>query len=357
MRNVLKTRWLAIGVSVCILVLGCFLPMQNTATAHTKGTISEFPDTYDASDNATAVDGHGNLWLTYTNLGWTSYIVRITPEGVTTPFVVGLERFLGKIILGPDGNMWAIGRLFRDVERITPDGVVTSFVIGSAANGRLIDIVAGKDGNIWVSEGVEGRNQIARITPEGVVTLFPLPAPYSGLRSLSVATDGSIWFTAQNIIGRVDTTGTIQEFPVWSVDEIVPDSKGGMWFTSASRNRIGKISPNGAISSSFVPNVSMVISDGKGGAWLTESSTMIGHIEAAGYFSEFSVSSVTSMVSDGKRGLWFTEDRNMIGHMSQHGDVTENPLPSVAHTIIPDVDGDSLWFTEQSVQKIGRITF
>src|SRR5262249_8438871 len=107
---------------------------------------------------------------------------------------------------------------------------------GSAPSG----IVAGADGNLWVTEA--NTDKIGRITPSGGVTEFAIPTPGSSPLSIAVGSDGNPWFTAVNAfqIGRVTTSGGVTEFhwptPGFKPISITAGPDGALWFTEMSAN-------------------------------------------------------------------------------------------------------------------------
>src|ERR1700688_88854 len=102
-------------------------------------------------------------------------------------------------------------------------------------------IAAGSDGNMWFTDG----NAVGRITPAGVVTEFPIPTAASNAGGIVGATDGNLWFTEEGTskIGRVTTTGTFTEFstlfpgdaPLLLVDRL----DGNVWYTGILGNHVG----------------------------------------------------------------------------------------------------------------------
>ena len=66
------------------------------------------------------------------------------------------------------------------------------------------EITSGSDGNLWFTEG----NKIGRITPAGSITEFPLPKADSEPLGIAPGPDGNLWFTEfrGNRIGRITTS-------------------------------------------------------------------------------------------------------------------------------------------------------
>src|SRR5690606_38033238 len=95
---------------------------------------------------------------------------------------------------------------------------------------------------------------------DGVVHAFELPGENSGPTTLSIAADGTVWFTlgSGNAIGRInqDFSG-YQEFALPQPDSsphiIALGSDGNMWFSEHTGNRMGRITPAGAITEFDIP--------------------------------------------------------------------------------------------------------
>ena len=132
--------------------------------------------------------------------------------GVTSlavPLPVGSHP--GRAALGPDGNLWLAGfgngfgpdNTLNQIVRLTPAGQQTSFLLppGRGPN----DIALGPDGALWFTEYLSG--SIGRITTAGEYSSCPLPDPASSPGPYGIATgaDGAIWFTEREAgaIGRL----------------------------------------------------------------------------------------------------------------------------------------------------------
>jgi len=83
---------------------------------------------------------------------------------------------------------------------------------------------------------------------------FPLPNPGSGPTTISIAPDGTLWFTEStgNRIGRMAPDGSnLKEFDLphaGSAPRIITiGSDGNFWFSEHLGNRMGRITPGGAI--------------------------------------------------------------------------------------------------------------
>src|ERR1700746_2338559 len=96
--------------------------------------------------------------------------------------------------------------------------------------------------------------QGATLETNGKIIEFPLPHPNSGATTVSIARDGTLWFTesAGNRIGRMAQDGTaLKEFDLphaGSAPRIITiGADGNMWFSEHLGNRMGRITASGEI--------------------------------------------------------------------------------------------------------------
>lgn len=188
----------------------------------------------------------------------------------------------------------------------------------------------------------------------------------SALGGLAIGPDGIIWFTAyeDDAIGRLSPRGKITYFhdgitanPEHSVQGAVgprgitkgPD--GNMWFTEYGADRIGRITSDGTIT-----EFSIGITPPSGPA-----------------AADFRDSAPRSIVTGADGNLWFTEQSaDRIGRITPDGTITEygagitpspnQSLPGVHQyqlaqpgDITKGPDGN-VWFVEQLASRVGRIT-
>ncbi len=123
-------------------------------------------------------------------------------------------------------------------------------------------IVAGADGNIWVTEVLT--HEILRMTPDGSLTEYRIPGARVGvIQGIAAGPDGRLWFTSreENSIRAVTRNGDFAPAqPITSVAEsdngvtkgswprvIIAGQDGALWFTEMAANKIARISVQGAI--------------------------------------------------------------------------------------------------------------
>src|ERR1022692_4944019 len=89
--------------------------------------------------------------------------------------------------------------------RASATGTVSSFTNLNGANLPLW-ITTGPDGALWFT----AEDTIGRITTTGTVTTYPVGHPILtpwGSGQITAGPDGALWFTAEDAIGRITTGG------------------------------------------------------------------------------------------------------------------------------------------------------
>jgi virginiamycin B lyase len=211
-------------------------------------------------------------------------------------------------------------------------------VTGHAAGiAEPFGVSAGSDGLVWFSHG----DSIGRITLGGAVKEYPVPTQNAGTGWLHLGPDRAVWFAerAGNKIGRVTVDGQVTEYAIPSIatsptcppgpstlpQGIATGSDGAVWFTEECGNRIARLTLSGQITEYLVP---------------THDSHPLG-------------------ITAGPDGaLWFVEKAAAkIGRITTSGEITEFPLTpgTLPQRITVGPDG-ALWFSELRANKIGRIT-
>jgi len=105
-------------------------------------------------------------------------------------------------------------------------------------------ITTGPDGNLWFT----GNNVIGRMETRGkhTVTIFPVPLAQSILVGITTGPDGNMWFTDYfGHVGRILTHGsntiTIFNTPGTGAQQIIAGPDGALWFGEYDTGRIGRI--------------------------------------------------------------------------------------------------------------------
>jgi virginiamycin B lyase len=201
-----------------------------------RGAVKYFADTGGSGAQGITTGSDGALWFAESN----GTVGRMTTKGKVTHFTVApSDAFLQGIVAGPDGNLWVTwyvvgGSHFANhVIRLTTRGKSTSFTVGYGPD----FICAGSDQALWFTEA--STNAIGRLTINGKYTAFPTNYEYAQPSGIAAGLDGALWFTdfsGRAGIGRMTMSGKTRYYKVpGSLPELVeitagPD--GNMWFTS-----------------------------------------------------------------------------------------------------------------------------
>ncbi|HYQ79201.1 MAG TPA: hypothetical protein VEP91_08885 [Solirubrobacterales bacterium] len=100
-----------------------------------------------------------------------------------------------KIVAGPDGNMWVTLGAGKDVARIAPDGQIQEFDLEGVENDAE-GIAPGPDGNLWVPT----INEVTRFSPgdpEGTDKAFTLTGIAAG-GQIVAGPDDNMWVASNN---------------------------------------------------------------------------------------------------------------------------------------------------------------
>ena len=150
------------------------------------------------------------------------------------------------ITVGPDNNLWTVLIGTAGAAKITVGGVVTPY---SLTYSDGVNIVTGTDGYLWYTAW----NHVGKINPaDGTSTGY---ATYSG-DGITVGADGNVWFASlnNNIIVKVKPDGVCTNYAVTGgPNSITTGPDGNLWFTEYSANKIARMT--------FGPSVSPVLKD------------------------------------------------------------------------------------------------
>ena len=203
----------------------------------------------------------------------------------------------------------------------------TSFAL--AAGATPYGTVLGPDGAIWVATGAA--NSIARVDSKGTVTNYPVPTASATPRFITVGSDKNLWFTEQtgNKIGRITTAGVITEFPVTTAGAepfaIAPGPDGNLWFTEQVANKIGRITTSGSVTEFPVP---------------TTASVPYGIVAGP----------------SGSNDMYFTESAgDKIGKITSSGAITEFALTAGSRPFGISTIGSALWVAEYGSNKLAQL--
>jgi streptogramin lyase len=222
-------------------------------------------------------------------------------------------------------------------------GDIKEFVVGSSGD-HPEGIAYGPDGNLWVAQ--HDGDRIDRVTPDGKVTKFKLPYGARGPSRIVAGGDGALWFTLTDSgrIGRITTAGAVRTYEIPSAYGdplgITRENDRYLWFTVPNRDVVGRID--------LAPPTESRGGSTGGGPYVDIAEYPVG--EGAGPRE-------IALGPDGR--IWFTlRGRNTIARFID-GELQEIRLPtrqSGANGIASSLDGNKLWFTESSADRVGSIT-
>ena len=292
----------------------------------------------------------------------------------------------GKIVLGPDSNLWfpavAYNNFTTDqpsgaIGRLTPDGTFRFFPM-PLTNTYPLDIAFGRDGKLWFSafqgNGIlapnvdtaprftGGRSVPGQMSQDGQFHLFTLPSPTISLNSIAVGADGNLWFTDVsntggptysyvNKIGRVTPAGVFTEFSLSLrkatdfINLLIVGPDSNLWFSIDSYlpdysafGEIGRMTPQGATTiytlGKFLLPHNMTIGPDNN-IWFSASSA-VGRITSNGEVRLFTPALKVkgsnwmsiSGITDGSDGaLWFATENAAVGRVTIDGAFKFYPFP------------------------------
>jgi streptogramin lyase len=290
-----------------VLAGGLALSLGSAAVAAPVGALKQFKvPTADSQPRAITNGSDGNRWFTE-GTEFTSApakIARITPAGVITEFAPDVGEgcnfcIITDIAQGPDDllsitsndptlmrfdvatqsfetpvQMPNTGALGGDLAVSATDVWITDFnndVVWRyrLSNGQFTsspvsdsaDVAVDVAGNAWFSQpgdvNAPGTSNIGRIdAATGAVTLTPTTDGSTTVapRSVAVASDGQVWFTARftpQAVGRLNpVTNAVTIFPTPSnpgPQDIAASPDGTVWFTQTTKGNIARITNAGVM--------------------------------------------------------------------------------------------------------------
>jgi streptogramin lyase len=215
------------------------------------------------------------------------------------------------------------------------------------------------------------------------LTEVPVPTPNAAPTDLTIALDGSLWFTEKNAnkVARLTSAGVFTEYAVPTASSapewITAAPSGYVWFTERYGRKIGRIHYSGGPVAEFaVPGTgafaTAITTDASGKVWIALNQqpnvARIGSISSTGVITLLptgaSQTMITSLVKGPDGNLWATQVSSYWGDSVARittagwGTFTNYRLANRSAgpqhiTVGPD---HNLWFTEANAAKIGRIT-
>jgi sugar lactone lactonase YvrE len=179
-------------------------------------------------------------------------IVRISPDGIGTPFVSGILNPTG-LAFNPDGELFVTSRAEGNVYRIDAGGQASIYAEGMGiATGAAFD----REGNLFVGD----RNgTIFKITPsnaEGPLKIFVYATlePSAAAYHLAVGADGTLYVTAPSLspndcVWAIDREGTTSAWyrGLGRPQGLALDRDHNVYVTASLHGQRGlvRITPNG----------------------------------------------------------------------------------------------------------------
>jgi streptogramin lyase len=231
-----------------------------------------FPDGIRAGSN-------GVLWFAEAVAG---KIGSISLQGTIKEYPVGRE-LSDELALDSTGNLWFGDPGKNAIGRMTSRSKVTILSFRSPKHIPR-QLVAAPDDTIWFSDGSFGTGALGRIN-KGKITEYSFShasgvAPYMGIDSVAVATDGAVWFAElnANLIARRSTSGTLAEYalpsPKSRVVELVAGKHDDVWFTMGDNDIFGHVTAQGKMTEYTIPDAgggpSGLALDPDGNVWIAE---------------------------------------------------------------------------------------
>jgi virginiamycin B lyase len=249
-----------LGIVVVVTACGSSVPSlaQEPASVSTGlFTFFSLPKTVNDPDKI-EMGPDGALWLTQ-KIGHPGRLARITTAGAASTVTVSADSEPTGVTIGPDGALWysalaSRGVGFGRVGRVG-DGSVSEVPLTAAgeavrrepdANGFVDSIATGSDGALWFT----ALDRVGRLVPEGEMTLFPV-ARAEQLAPIIAGPDGALWTTdVVPAIWRITTSGSIRRFDLptrFGASDLAFAGDGGLWFTSQGSPLVGRRDPSGRI--------------------------------------------------------------------------------------------------------------
>lgn len=112
-----------------------------------------------------------------------------------------------QLALGPDGNIWiTLDGLTDNIARVRPDGTVDRFT--SAAIANPVGIVAGLDGQLWVTEP----SAVAHFSPSDPTRARRVDIAGLVPNRIVLGPDRNLWTGSADRFVRITTGGTVVQF-------------------------------------------------------------------------------------------------------------------------------------------------
>lgn len=264
-----------------------------------------------------------------------------------------------EIVAGPDGNMWVTTEA-NNVVRVTPSGGMTPFPLAADAYG----ITVGPDGNLWASQEVG----IAKIDPAtGTATETAIAC--GGCRGITSGPDGRLWVVGTNKLVSVDPAN-----PAGAVTHVITtanakgmttDSNGLLWFADGDKVRSTTVTTPTVITDYVVGGGVQDVGAGPNGqvAYANAGENEVGLVTAGGTPSQIAVGTSDPFgVAFGADGAFWIARSSTDDLVRLATDGTFSTLPGFSNA--PNVGprkiaagpANTLWVTLDEQEAIAKVT-
>ncbi|MBM3670450.1 MAG: hypothetical protein FJW97_10680 [Actinobacteria bacterium] len=290
--------------------------------------------------------------------------------GDSALFPMGTNAAPQDVVAGPDGNLWVTNPGSNTIARVSTAGVVLQNYSLPTANAGVRDITVGPDNNLWFT--MTNANQIGRITTAGVITAFNIPTANSQPYDITTGSDGALWFTefAGNKIGRITTAGAVtNEYALpagntapWGIVN-GPTGSSRVYYTSSGNGFVGFLTAAGQFGGTATSSTGSSprgIVTNQGNVWFT----MFGLSQVGNLVNDATVASIpigqqaTYMALGPNNTMWITTASNSVMQLSDRGAVLGNYALPVANAqpaglaLGPD---SNMWVALPGANAIARV--
>lgn len=207
-----------------------------------------------------------------------------------------------------------------------PLGTITRYSMPGGAP-QPYDIVAGLDGNMWLTE--YNASRVASVTMSGAITEYTLPSGYTRPKFITTGPNGSVWFTATGgvnmyAMGEITATGIIMHDLLDPPDRVEKPGVTDILFAPTSMAFGG-----GYFWLSYGPSRYIAQVDTSGGVTFSEVSRAY---SSPTYNSRYHAGTVAYDNHEGG-GVWFMGSFDIPGGGTS--DWLEKIAPNGSRTIVP----------------------
>jgi len=264
-----------------------------------------------------ATTGSGQLWY-LDNAGVNHSLGEGTSVIIPFPSTATPAHSLNELVAGPDGDIWITDTVITAnaqgqvssaayVDSFDANGNMTAYALPTAA-AYPQGITVGPDGALWFIESQVLPGQVGRITTQGSITEFPAPAGLNLSPSIVSTSDGNLWFeaheeaTGTQYIGKMTTSGQYTTYPL----------------------------PTGSDLGVTAQSNSMAVGS-DGNIWALGgnlSGPVILKITPAGAITTFPLAGQPVALTSGPDGaLWYSMAVGQVGRISTSGQTSTIPVP------------------------------